>query len=742
MESRIDHHALCQQFESSEELTIDARKLAERDRDYFDEKQLTAAEEAELKRRGQPVIIKNRIKRKVNAMLGLEKQTRKDPRAFPRTPEDEDAARAATDALRYVCDAARWDDLRSQCAKDLAIEGTCAVKVGTKKVKLKTTLQGTTSLTPAQYGLDPDIKRVPWDRFYYDPHSVAFDFTDATFMGEVVWMDLDVALGKFPDAKDVLESTVAQETASDTYDDTPKWKMWADAKRKRVRLCEHYWKQDGVWYFAILTKGGFVTDPVESPYKGHDGEPECPIKAVSLYVDRDGNRYGEVRTMIGPQDEINKRSSKALHLVTQRQVRVSPSVSDDPREVRKELSRPDGVFIGEKDDVEILPTADMASGNLALLQEAKAEIDLLGPNAALGGKNEADLSGRAILAQQQGGLTELATYLDCIKTLSLAVYRSVWSRVQQHWDGPRWIRVTDDDRNLRFVGINQPITVLQAEAQKMGVTKDTIDKADPQAVAYLETLATMPIAQQVTGIENAVAELDVDIIIDEGIDSPTAQAEQFETITKMLPAFAPAMADPQRAMQIMEFVTQASSLRDKDKLLEILKGDEQGDPAQAAQQAMAAQMQMAQAEAEMQGQIEVQKAQIAASADVESAKIKAQADMEIAQYKAELEAGLQEQKAAMESDFNNRKAEADMQLAERRAMMDHEMKSRVAEQTGETKRKEEEANKADAKDQAQVEAFQQLAEALRELSRPKRKVPIRDEQGFITEMREIFEDAA
>lgn len=708
-----DLTTLVTQFESAEEMTLDARKLAERDRDYFDEKQLTADEEAALKKRGQPIIIKNRIKRKVNAMLGLEKQTRKDPRAFPRNPNDEDAARAATDALRFVCETTRWDDVRSQAAKELAIEGTCAIKVGVKQTK---------------EGVDPDIKRVAWDRFYYDPHSVAFDFSDSAYMGEVVWMDLDKAIARFPEAKDVLEVTVNNAQDSNTYDDTPKWRLWADHKRKRVRLCEHYWKAESGWRYAIFTKGGFVTEPAQSPYLGHDGEPECPIKAVSLYVDRDGNRYGEVRTMIGPQDEVNKRSSKALHLITQRQIRVSPNVAQDPRDVRKELSRPDGVFIGEQGDVEILPTNDMASGNLALLQEAKAEIDLLGPNAALGGKNERDLSGRAILAQQQGGMTELATYLDCIKTLSLSVYRSVWARVQQYWDGPRWIRVTDDDRNLRFVGINQPITVLQAEAKKMGIDKANMAKADPEAVAYLEALAQMPIAQQVTGIENPVAEIDIDIIIDEGIDSPTAQAEQFETIVQMLPGLAPAMADPARAMKIMEFVTQASSLRDKDKLLEILKGDEQqGDPAQAMQEQMAMQMQAVQAEAQAKGEIEIQKAQIGAQAKVASAQIAAEADKEIALYKAGLDADLADQKAQMEA-----------RNVEQKTIFEHEAKMRAGEVTGENER---EAGK-EAKEAAQMEAFQLIAAALRDVTRPKRKVPIRDENGFITEMREIYEEAA
>ena len=88
----------CRHFEEAEESTQDSRQKAERDRDYYDEKQWTAEEETALKNRKQPVITYNRVKRKVNAMMGLEKQTRKDPKAFPRNPDDEESAQAATDA--------------------------------------------------------------------------------------------------------------------------------------------------------------------------------------------------------------------------------------------------------------------------------------------------------------------------------------------------------------------------------------------------------------------------------------------------------------------------------------------------------------------------------------------------------------------------------------------------------------------------------------------------------------------
>lgn len=546
------------QFEDAESATRDARIKAQRDRDYYDEKQWTADEVATLELRGQPAITVNRIKRKVNAMMGLEKQTRKDPKAFPRNPDDEQAAKAATDALRYVIEDSRWDDKRSQAGKELAIEGTCAIMVGVKRTRA---------------GIDPDVRRIAWDRFYYDPASSEFDFADAAFMGVVVWMDLADALRKYPDAKAVLEGTWAQARDSETYDDKPKHGMWADYTRKRVRLCEHYYN-DGGWKFCIFTQGGYVVEPMDSPYLGEDDEPECPIHAVSLYIDRDNNRYGEVRTMIGPQDEINRRRSKALHLISQRQVRLSPNVQMAPDEVRKEMARPDGVFVGDRDDVEILPTNDMAAANLQLLQEAKAEIDLLGPNAALGGKNEGQMSGRAILAQQQGGMVEAATYLDCLRVLSMAVYRSVWCRVRQYWKEERWVRVTDDENNLRFIGMNRPVTALQQAAEQFGVTKANMNEAPPEVLAQLEQLAAHPMAQQVVKVENAVAELDVDIIVDEGLDTPTVAAEQFDQMLKLAG----------NGLQIpADVLIEASSLRNKDKLLEMMKQGPSPEQQEAAQ---------------------------------------------------------------------------------------------------------------------------------------------------------------
>jgi len=561
---------LVEYFEESESATDEARKLSERDRDYYDNKQWTADEIAKLDKRKQPVVTYNRIQRKIDFLSGLERQQRKDPRAFPRNPNDEAAAQAATDALRYVSDDQSWDEVRSAAWDNILIEGTGAVFVGFRKTK---------------NGFDPSLAHIPSDRHFGDPKSSTPDWSDGRYQGIVTWYDLDEAKDKWPDAEDVLDASMADAT-SDTYEDKPKYKAWSEQRSRRVRVCEIYYREKSVWMRAVYTKAGYIEEPAESPYLDEEGEPECPIKAASLYVDRDNNRYGAVRILISPQDEINKRRSKGLHLISMRQARVSASAPMKPTEVQKQLSDPQGVVVAEKDDFSILDHNDMASANFQLLQEAKSEIDLLGANAALAGKNESDMSGRAILAQQQGGMVEVARAFDRLRNLSLEVYRAIWNRIRQAWTDERWIRVTDDERNLRFVGINQRVTVGMAAQEATEGKQDAIEMLG-QAVGPQVMQAAMQGDQRaqaafglfvqqnpnmVIGMRNAVNELDVDIVIDEGMDTPTIQAEQFDVLAKVIPGIV--NLPPVYAKMLIK----ASQLRDKDQILEMLEQTQQQDP--------------------------------------------------------------------------------------------------------------------------------------------------------------------
>jgi hypothetical protein len=241
------------------------------------------------------------------------------------------------------------------------------------------------------------------------------------------------------------------------------------------------------------------------------------------------------------------------------------------------LAKPDGVILADKDEVEIISTGDMAAGHFNLLAEAKQAIQAVGPNATMQGKSGQDQSGRAILALQQGGMTEMAPLLDNLRHFNIRVFRAIWCRIRQFWTAERWVRVTDDEKNVRFVGLNT--TKAQAAMLKISeaVKAGQLDQGTAQA--YAAQVQMDPAMMQPV---NQVAEMDVDIQIDEVMNTPTLQIEQFDQLTKMAP-----MAPPQYMPVLFEMLIEASQLRNKDKLREIMEQAKQPNPAAQQQEAMA-----------------------------------------------------------------------------------------------------------------------------------------------------------
>lgn len=530
-------------FENSEEATETARTQAERDRDYYDGRQLTSEEEAALRKRKQPPLVINRIRRKVDYLIGLEKQGRTDPKAYPRNPDDEMEANAATDALRFVCEDCDFEQHASAVWENMLIEGAGGVDI---------------YVMPRQ-GAVPKIciEQVAWDRMFWDPHSRFHDFRDAKYLGAVVWMDEGDVLARWPGSEDAIETAYAADTTAETYDDRPKYSIWADGKRKRVRVVQICFRHGGTWHVATYTRGGFLDAPQVSPYVDDEGQPEPSLIFASAYVSRDNERYGIVRDMIGPQDEVNKRRSKLLHLLNVRQVVAEQGAVRDVDAARREIAKPDGyVEVAPGMRFEIQQTADLATGQAQVLQEAKAELDLMGPNAAMSGEAGSSASGRAIALQQQGGMIEAGALGDLHRHWKRRVYRALWNRIKQFWTEETWVRVTDRDETTRFVGLNRKVTL----ADKLA------DMAEPEAMALVQQMQLQPgdpRLQMVVDVENRINSVPVDIVIEEVPDVAVLQTEQFQMLADMVRAGLPVPPD---------IVIEASSLRDKRKIIERMRG--------------------------------------------------------------------------------------------------------------------------------------------------------------------------
>ena len=632
----LDVGDLCRMFEESEDSSYESRKLSERDRDYVDNKQLTAEEESTLKKRGQPPVIDNRIKTKIDYLVGLEKQQRIDPKALPRTPKHEGDADGATEALRYVAEEQDYDAKRSGVWRNMLVEGYGGIGVSVAEAMDYN----------GQPGIEVRIRRYSWDRLFFDPHSSETDFSDAGYLGAVLWMDYDDALAMYkdnPDAANILDVTLTT-APSDTYDDKPKHSLWADKKRKRVRICQIWVKRDEQWHFAEYTKGG-ILKAGPSPYKTDKGESDCELVLQSAYCDRDNNRYGLVREMISLQDEINKRRSKSLHLLSANQTLYEEGAIDNIELFRREKAKADGTMkvapgALANQRVQTISGVDVATAQFQLLQESKNAIDLKGPNATeMGDKTQGSnaASGRAIVASQQGGMIQIGDLMDNLRHLDRRVFRAMWNRIRQYWTAEKWIRVTDDDQNVKWVGVNvdpQQIQMLAAQ--------------DPQA------------AQKIAGIVGNVAELDCDIIIDEAPDSLSPQLEQFQSLVELK------KFDTEGEIPFKSIVRAAPNLKGKQAILnEMEQRAEQ--KAQASKPAQELQMRGAQAEVaetESKAALNIAKAHEAGMPDQaqqpQQGQYEAPAELQNAKIVAEIEKLLSE---ARKSDATTAKTEMETSLA-------------------------------------------------------------------------------
>lgn len=581
MSGDIELQTLIDHFETFLDSTDEARADSELCRDYKDHKQWSDDEADTLEQRGQAAVVNNRIAPKVKFMVGEQQRRRRDPKAYPRTPKHENTADAVTDSLRYVCDNNDFKHTSSEVFENQVVEGTGACIIEVEEIN-------------GEYEIQQNY--ISWDRLYYDPHSRRKDFADAKYTGIVLWLDQEDVIEMFPDKKDEIDTIMmsgTSRTTEDTYEDRP---LWIDRKRKRLKVCQHYFLHKDVWHVAFFTDSTYLMEPKPSPYQDEFGDPENPMELQSAFIDRDNNRYSEVKGYIWMQDEINHRHSKFLHFLSTRQTWSSGEVVKDTQRIKEELSKPNGHIEFEYgkwgEDFGTLPTGDMAQGQFVLLQDAKNEIDAISVNAALSGKEERNLSGRALIAKQQGGLTELGPIYDQHKSWELRVYRKTWNRIKQFWNKDKWIRVTDDERNLRWVGLNQPVTYEQLLQEKIQ-DKETPPQLKEQAAMVLQS--NDPRLQQIAEVQNYVPEIDVDIILEDGDDSITIQQEQFAVLAQFAQAY------PDRVP--FEMLVELSSLPQKDKIMDKMRGD------------ISPEEQQARAEAQ-----EIQKANVLADIDKKSSE--------------------------------------------------------------------------------------------------------------------------
>lgn len=527
----------------------DANLKSQRAINYYNDVQLTPTQIETLSTYKNPVTISNRIKPAVNGTIGVVARGKTDPRAYPRNPQGEAAADVASDVLRYVADQNRFQRTKLKVLWDILVPGTGAALVemdGPERIK---------------------ITQIPWHEFFYDPRSRRDDFQDAMYMGIAKWMYVDQVARMYPEHAETIENAVALDSGptigitSQQEEDRPSSILnpWFDRKFRRLMVVEVYFQQGGQWVRSVYC-GATILEEGISPYVDERKEPTNPIVAQSGYVDSQNNRYGMVQTMIPVQDVINMARQRAAHYTNMRQIQQSDPQAPpiDEATARAEARRPDGVI---PPGWQVVNTQDMMSGNLALQQEAKGELERMAPIPSLVGRADQSASGRAQLVQSQAGMTEFALLFEGLTDFEYRVFGQVWMRARQFYTDPMWIRVTGEDQAPKFIQINEPV---------------------------INPMTGQPEIDPTTGqprMENHIATMDMDIIVDSVPDTANLQQEQFAQLMELL------QSNPAWGQEVTfgDAVEMSSIINKRDIIKRLKERAEQNAQAQQMQQQIAAQ---------------------------------------------------------------------------------------------------------------------------------------------------------
>lgn len=597
--------------------TADGRSLSAKCERYYYGKQWTPYERKELNKRGQPTITDNLIRRKVNSVRGEEIDKRVDPVARPRTPKHEEEAKAITDALRYV-------------EEDQDIDGIC----GDITLHLMWAASGAIVEVDDQDGYRCLVSHIPWTQLVVDHRARRRDASDAKHISNVQWFDLDDAIALYPDAEKQLRDGCEKNIGADdeTTEDRPK--VWYDTKRKRVKVCEMYYRSGGDWYRSDFTDGADLRECAPSPYLDpRNGRPWCPIVVGRVYVDDENSDQGPVHDMLSPQDMVNKTKSKITHLLNVKQVLSEDGVVPDKEELHGALSRPDGGYHdlapGSLRDgsIEVISNPEISAGNLQMLQEAKQAIDNIGPAAA----NMPDLpqgaSGRSFAFRTKAASREIGPIFEVIRSIRLRVYEHVWGCLRQFATDEMWLRITDDEATAgyRWVALNRKMTrgerlqELLEKGQPLPVALENAAGDDARSVLMRVQQMHQAMAQQAIAfgqpppggpehmigmvlqdpvmqeqiVENQVGEAMMDITIHEAPESAVLADEQFAKLSDLAGAVLPGR--PDLVETFTEMLVELSEFRDKRKVLEKMR--QPPDPQKAQMQQMQQQMAMAGAKA-------------------------------------------------------------------------------------------------------------------------------------------------
>jgi hypothetical protein len=487
------------------------------DEDFYDGLQWRDDDVVALQERGQFPSVFNVIAQHINWVLGTERRTRVDFRVLSRDGKDEPGARIKTSVLKYLTDTNKGAWHRSFAFADAVKVGVGWLEDGARADPFDEPIfsrrESWRNIWWDAMAVEPDLSdarylfRVRWtdtdiakamfkdrqaaieassrsdDLLHFEDDSELIGYTglygqpvsdrqtlatgtsfmDSTFnigtrrrrnkliecwyrmpaevqvvrpqpvsiLSQEFQNDLQSIRGMEYDAADPMMKQLVDEGLASVY----------DAVRMKVRCA--------IW------SGNYLLQDTESVYR-HDRFPFTPIWAYRR--GRDNMPYGPIRNMRDPQEDLNKRRSKALFLISANQLIADDDAFEDWDEAADEVSRPDGVLKKKRGaDVEIQRNLELAQEHVDLMEQ---DMRFLQAASGVTEENRGEVtntnSGAAIDMRQRQGSVVSAALFDNLRLAIQLQGEQQLSLVEQFMAEPTIILISDLKNIPHYEHINWP----------------------------------------------------------------------------------------------------------------------------------------------------------------------------------------------------------------------------------------------------------------------------------------------
>jgi hypothetical protein len=527
----------------------DWRKHADQDFQFYEGDQWTAIERAILEERAQPDTTENLIKPKIERLLGQHQRQHSTVTVMGRNaPMDEESAATAADVFKWVDQSNGAEFEESDIYKDGFVGG-----MGVMEIRSGKDASG-----------QPTIIERQENPFYIfpDPHSRRYDWNeDAKFVCRSKWLDLDDAIALWPEQAKALRQVVTTLPGGTLSGSTgpldpmvlrqSNWNYF-DPYRQRLRPVEVSYKRKVLKRILITATGVRVELDYLGPRQAQAASPGSVIGetivseemwlgiycgGLLIHHDRDvdqdglfpflpyfadrkksGEPFGPVRNLVPIQISINKRLSKAQHLLSNNQAVVEQNAVEDWAEFALEKARPDGTMkVRNIDGIELIKNQDMGQSQMAMHQESIHAFNMVaGDDPTNQGQASQMRSGIGKAREQMAtDLVNMPLFTNIRRTRRIKL-KKVWGLVCQHFTNDLVFQITDDPNAAKNV--------------------------------------TLPKAKL-----DALRDIAFNFVISDVEDSLTLQTEQFQIVAEILPQILPLGSGPAK------FLLELSNIKPKQK---------------------------------------------------------------------------------------------------------------------------------------------------------------------------------